>query len=34
MADMKNFYENQLMKEYTEEKFDQEKVEHLIQEYT
>ena len=31
---MKNFYENQLMKEYTEEKFDQERVEHLIREYT
>lgn len=34
MTDMKNMYENQLLKEYTEEKFDQDRVEHLIQEYT
>lgn len=34
MADVKNLYENRLLKEYTEEKFDQDKVEHLIQEYT
>ena len=34
MTDMKNFYENKLLKEYTNEKFNQESVENLIQEYT